>query len=469
MSEVGSADEMEAAITKMAESQTRLGQVMEWFLTVAEEDRGKFQEALAGQSQAQGTVLDKLTDILGQQRTPSHLPSVVLQKYTAGEDPDFFFTNFERMAQAASWPADRWGHYLGPLLSGELQAAYQASNIQGTTPYADIKWCILERLGIDDETYRVKLRQLREGPQETPRALYFHVKDLADHWLKPASATKEEIMAKIYLEQFLASLHPPIQRWVRQHAHLTLETAVDIATAFCRAQEIQKAKEEVQWRQGHSGSHRPSRPPPPKKQEPVTLLPGAPPTYRAPVQGPQCYNCGGMGHIARVCPHREEPMDVSFIRNYVCLKPGRKPPYRCRITVNGQPVQAVADTGCRQSVLRPQELENGTGPVTGTVAIQCVHGDSKVYPTTQVRIGHDPDEDTSLTVGLIPKLPEQAILGTDYPHLPKLLQEATSEDSQWYKDAPFYNDDEHEWVEESKRKAGTRRDRKKIAITPSIP
>ncbi|XP_078501046.1 uncharacterized protein LOC144755728 [Lissotriton helveticus] len=159
---------------------------------------------------------------------------------------------------------------------------------------------------------------------------------------------------------------------------------------------------------------------------------------RAPPPGPQCYHCGGYGHIARVCPQKDEPMEVGLARNFVCLPNEPSPPrFHCPVRIEGHPVLALADTGCRQSVLRPQELPNPVGPVTGTVAIQCVHGDTKLYPTARVRVQHPTDPGTTLTVALIPTLPEQIILGSDYSGLPHLLHETTDSLEKWWLEAPF--------------------------------
>ena len=79
----------------MAASQEKLESAMARFLDVAAEDRAALHGALQEQTKAQGTAVDKLAEVLGQQRGHTALPSVVLQKYVKGEDPDFFSNNFE--------------------------------------------------------------------------------------------------------------------------------------------------------------------------------------------------------------------------------------------------------------------------------------------------------------------------------------------------------------------------------------
>mgnify|MGYP002804804629 FL=1 len=133
--------------------------------------------AIANQ-QIQDTAMLRLTDAIANTRIHPNVPSSVLQKYQPGEDPDYFFTNFERVATTAAWPVDRWGQYIAPLLSGELQAAYQAVNPSGTTAYPDIKRAVLERLGCDAEYYRLKFRKEKWGNGDNPRALFYRVQDL---------------------------------------------------------------------------------------------------------------------------------------------------------------------------------------------------------------------------------------------------------------------------------------------------
>ncbi|KAJ1164280.1 hypothetical protein NDU88_004725 [Pleurodeles waltl] len=119
---------------------------------------GDEQETLQTALKSQGTIiannqllhetaLGKLTETTANTRVHPNVPSSVLHKYQESEDPVSFFTNFESVASSANWPAEKWGQYIAPLLTGNLQAAYRAVNPVGVTPYNEIKKAILERLG----------------------------------------------------------------------------------------------------------------------------------------------------------------------------------------------------------------------------------------------------------------------------------------------------------------------------------
>ncbi|KAJ1184623.1 hypothetical protein NDU88_001426 [Pleurodeles waltl] len=119
---------------------------------------------------------------------------------------------------------------------GRSTSGYQIVNRDGTTGHGEVKQFIMDRLGIDEETHRLKFRKERGTPEDTPKALFYRIKGAADHWLNPLELTKEEIMEKIYLEQYLEALRFQTQKWLEQHAELTLDHAVEMATSFARAQ-----------------------------------------------------------------------------------------------------------------------------------------------------------------------------------------------------------------------------------------
>ncbi|XP_069507570.1 uncharacterized protein [Ambystoma mexicanum] len=343
---------MEAVIKTLAEGQQQLQQLIQVQGHQAQADCQALQQAIQVQSAAQDQGREALR-ILGEavaaKRTQPAVPPTILQKYQNGDDPSFFFVNFERIARAAQWPQKRWAFFLAPLLTGVMQGAYQAANPTGDTPYAELKKTILERLGMDEESYRIKYRETRLKPGESPRQLFYRIQDLAEKWLQPSTATVGQIRDKIMLEQFVEALPSPIQRWVRQHHHLTLPEAIDVATAYHKAgtprsftiPSVKPLSEATTQRQG-----------------PYRTLPAEPrtrpelrPVVGGGIQknaGPQCFECGEWGHIARFCSKKtkSEPMEIGTLQSQEYRR--KKVPYVIEVTVDGHPAQAMLDSGSRQ-------------------------------------------------------------------------------------------------------------------------
>lgn len=155
---------METLIQQLKDGQAKLEWAIGQTTTQTEADRTTFTQAMQAQADnllklAEGQT--QLMTTLGQGRPTAPPPGTVvpLQKYAPGDEPLSFFQNFERAARASSWPGDRWPFYLAPLLTGEAQAAYQMVNRDGNCAYALVKQYILDRLGVDDETHRLRFRQ----------------------------------------------------------------------------------------------------------------------------------------------------------------------------------------------------------------------------------------------------------------------------------------------------------------------
>ncbi|KAJ1163846.1 hypothetical protein NDU88_004298 [Pleurodeles waltl] len=230
---------------QLAAGQRHLQVVWEEQQKEAKVEREALQSALKSQATIMAnnqlvheTAIKNLTDTIAATRVHPNVPSSVLQRYQEGEDPDAFFTNFERVATSATWPPDRWGQYIAPLLTGTLQAAYQAVNPGGTTPYQDIKKSILERVGFDTEHYRVRFRKAKWGPSENPRALYFRIKDLGLKWLGPIGTNREDIIEVVLLEQYLDALPTNTRNWIKQHPSPDTNTTIELACAFHRSLEF---------------------------------------------------------------------------------------------------------------------------------------------------------------------------------------------------------------------------------------
>ncbi|XP_069100681.1 uncharacterized protein [Pleurodeles waltl] len=438
---------MADVIAQLAEGQRHLQLIWEQQMKEAKEEWEALQTALKSQVTIMAnnqlvheTALGKLTDAIAHTKVHPTVPSSVLQRYQDSEDPDSFFTNFERVASTANWPEDKWGQYIAPLLTSHLQTTYQAINPSGNLPYKDIKKTILERVGLDTESYHTKFRQLKWQHQENPRTLYYRVQHSAGRWLQPTERTREEMFDIIVLEQYLDALPPTTRNWVRQHPGLTNETAVDLACAYHRGSDFRATVSRAppptirpilpRLQQSRpAGAHGPERTPP-----------GAPGPSGYTGSGPQCYNCSEWGHIARYCPNKkdvEEPMEIGLTKGRVFWTGGEKPKYTLPIFVNNIERWALIDSGCSPSVIRKDLVLPGQEEPGSQVLITCVHGDQRYYPLATVKVKWR-EQIENLQVGVLSTLDKDIILGTDYEDFPSLLEKAVQENllRGWWAEAP---------------------------------
>ncbi|XP_078542394.1 uncharacterized protein LOC144828150 isoform X1 [Lissotriton helveticus] len=439
-------------ITQLAEGQRHLQLVFELQNENARKEREAFQTALKEQAtlltsnqKVQDTAILCLTDVISNARVHPNIPGSVLQKFQEGEDPDFFFTNFERVATTATWPAERWGQYIAPLLSGELQAAYQAANPAGVTPYPEIKKAILERLGCEQEYYRARFRKEKWVTGDNPRALFYRVRDLGSRWLQPSTATMEEVTEQVFLEQYLEALPVNTRAWLKQHPGLTSQSAIELACAYHRSPDFKA-----------STGRTPIILPKPvprvsndsveKRSFPTIRTPPKPfPKPNSPVQvGPQCFRCAEWGHISRNCPLNNdgsEPMEVGWSRGRVLVTGQGRKTYKKNIRLNGKPLEALLDTGCHHMVVVQDLIPLNSLCEGETVLVSCVHGDVKEYPLAEVLLEIDGYPQV-WRVGVVPRLPETILLGTDLPKFHDYLMEASEQEAraEWLQEAPFVNE-----------------------------
>ncbi|XP_078518212.1 uncharacterized protein LOC144782800 [Lissotriton helveticus] len=327
------------------------------------------------------------------------------------------------------WPEEKWPFFLAPLLTGEAQSAYQAANPLGNTAYAIIKGVILDHLGLDQEAYRVRFRKERGVSGENPKTLFFRLRMAADKWLRPDLCSKEEIL-KVYLEQFMEALPYATQRWLRQHAGLDIDQAIEMASHYTRAQ-----PKTSPWE--HEKTHKTLPPlkiekrPKAGNEMPKLLRPTGMMSPMA--KGPQCFECGEWGHIARMCPRKKaqaEPMEVGYLPKTVMYSAEMGSTFYVSMRMNGFRVRALLDSGCRQSVIQARFVSPDQIIPQNPVYIRCVHGDVKPYPVASITIVLPDREPCTVRVGVVDTLPEDMILGTDNPDFLSLFRETLSNPEQ---------------------------------------
>jgi len=167
-----------------------------------------------------------LTEGTFRHRAPKLLP------LAPDDDIEDFLATFERMAHVCHWPQDEWAVLLVPLLTGKARSAYVMMDINHLDNYSKVKEAILTKYGITPDTYRQRFRSLEMPAGETPGELYAHLKDLFCKWVKPDSSTIQDVTEALVLEQFLWTVNPELEVWIREHNPKSAEEAVRLADVF---------------------------------------------------------------------------------------------------------------------------------------------------------------------------------------------------------------------------------------------
>ncbi|KAL6490140.1 hypothetical protein MHYP_G00004850 [Metynnis hypsauchen] len=356
------------------------------------------------------------------------------------DDIEHFLVTFERVAVACQWPIVDWAVRLAPLLTGKARAAYVAMDSAEALDYEKLKDAIMAKFNINRETYRVSFRTTEGKGEESPRELYVRLRDLYHRWVQPQKRTKEEIGEMIIMEQFFRLLSPDLQVWIKERDPKSASEAASLADVFVAARRKNEPWTYAQWRV----SKDPGRPRhqllPPKNRALVKAdiststsvggksgppkftsafkfsRPSRPSSPRVPV----CFHCGEEGHIKPKYPNN--PANQSNI----CTVPRASAPSKSvalsfhTVILNGREVDALADTGSMQSLVRADVVPVHLHDYSVTTNLKCVHGDEKAYPTASVHVKVS-GQVFLLEVGVVDNLPYPMILGQDFPLLCQLV------------------------------------------------
>ncbi|XP_032998218.1 zinc finger and SCAN domain-containing protein 31-like [Lacerta agilis] len=162
------------------------------------------------------------------------------------EDAKAFLASFEQVAKACRWPRGEWAARLLPALSGEADEAFQSLEAGDREDYGKVKAAILRGAALRTEAERQHFRQFCCQQVEDPRRIHLQLQDLCHQWLKPERRSKEQILELLVLEQFLASLPPELQSWIRAGGPESCSQAVALAEEFLMGSQ-QDLDEAAEW------------------------------------------------------------------------------------------------------------------------------------------------------------------------------------------------------------------------------
>ncbi len=321
-----------------------------------------------------------------------------------------YFIRFERIARTWGWQTDEWAARVVTLLTGKALEAYASMDEQRSGSYDDIKAAVLAKYNVNEETYRLRFRSLRVPTGESVRESYNRIKGLYKRWMRPEVKSKQQLGETIILEQYLRVLHPDVRVWVKENQSQTGEEAARLAERYMAAH-----RDPPRINRGTVGKG--------KVEEPIDKT--------VTVSGKHsnatliCFYCKQPGHKASLCPLRKPKVTnmcyVPRIEGFgVPSKPTEKHSHLITVTVNGQPAQALVDTGSTQTLVKSDLLNCEMLNYGDTVSLGCVHGDEQIYPTADVSMVID-EQAYLLRVGVVEKLAYDVVLGEDFPCLTDLV------------------------------------------------
>ena len=403
-----------------------LAQQENWKETQRIEERRR-QEAHELQLQTLRAMLEsRSSPHSGGARHEERTEHIKLTKLAETDDVEAFLTTFERVMTLGRVPEGTWTLHLAPQLSGKALLAYAATSTADAAVYAKVKEAILRRYEISEETYRQRFRGERKRSGEAYSELTTRLYDLAKKWLG-SCGSEEEVVEKLVVEQLLVTMPADLRVWLAERKPGKGADAGRLADDYVQARRHIRTKPDskegertvgggvggTETRKCHKcGAEGHIRRNCPVKEPAEKTTPTAATTTAKGVRRPvKCFNCGNLGHISMHCPSKA---------SYLCKDGWGRSVARVG-QVEGTAVSDILlDTGCTRTMVRRDLVPEERLLPGEAVTILCAHGDMALYPLAMVRIEVE-GVGMEVKAAVADSLPVSALLGTDTPHLGKLL------------------------------------------------
>ncbi|KAK5901327.1 hypothetical protein CgunFtcFv8_026212 [Champsocephalus gunnari] len=340
---------------------------------------------------------------------------------TESDEIEAYLTAFERTAEREGWPRDSWADLVGPFLLGPAQQAYFDLPPDQAKVYFVLKREILARYGYSLAARAQRFHDWKYKPELSARAQMYDLGRVTRAWLT-CDPGKLSVLERIMMDKYIRSLPYETKKMSSQQNPASLDELVDVVESHMVTADLLKStRPDTELGRKASGEASRTRRAREPRWEPEEVRRRQ--SY-LPEGQPRCYQCGEIGHIARDCPGKDELMPTAHSSGErpchlldSCWVQESSLAQMIPVKVNGKDAEALVDSGSVVSLIQPHLLDHL--PSEETVAVSCVHGDTKLYPTCLIHLTTVKGS-CELKVGVV-ALPVPVLVGRDCP-LYKRLQ-----------------------------------------------
>uniref|UniRef100_A0A8C6KFK7 CCHC-type domain-containing protein n=1 Tax=Nothobranchius furzeri TaxID=105023 RepID=A0A8C6KFK7_NOTFU len=299
---------------------------------------------------------------------------------------DSYFTAFECLAHALSWPREVWPLLLQCKLCGKAQEVISSLSTHDGTDYDKVKEAVLKAYELVPEAYRQKFRTLRKRNETQTYVEFAREKNgLFDKWLMAAKASSfSELKELLLLEEFKRCLPEKLVLYLNEQKVSTLSAAALSADEFALTHRLNT---ETKFKRPTDSKLKA-----PEKQAIKSL--------------PRCFYCHQLGHIAKDClilkrknERRESPpREVGFLSNPHNLQPEGQNYDKCftpfvlegtaaLISTSAIPVKILRDIGNSHSLVLKRVLPFGKDSYSGvSVLLKGLNSENASFPLHEVML-----------------------------------------------------------------------------------
>ncbi|XP_076037780.1 uncharacterized protein LOC143023152 [Oratosquilla oratoria] len=143
------------------------------------------------------------------------------------DEPDKFFSIFEKLARMYQWPFSQWTQMVYGALSGKALDTFIALSESQSSDYYVLKYNILQAYQLVPEAYRQQFRKCRKSNQETYVEYFQRKLRLFTRWVESEEAhvDLEKLKGLILMEDIRNNIPPDVRANLDQRGIRTLAEA----------------------------------------------------------------------------------------------------------------------------------------------------------------------------------------------------------------------------------------------------